>query len=635
MSQNLNPVQPTVQLDGETISFESLVLEQSMNSCHRFEVVCEFMSQKEMWSETPQKFMNRIGSRALIKFEHQDSGTPYEFSGWVTDVRINAWESEPDYYYMNHRSNRVHIIGEGDIVKLDGSRGMDSFVDSQLKAIVTQSTQNGGVPLDCNPDFGGTIPYVMRYQESVFEFLNRLSSTYNEMFFFDGKTIHFGQPNKTPEVTLYFDHDVFSLSTRATALPHVVSAYDYIHDSDKEICEKGPKNSAVGLLSDVTGKADQIFSGDQELIASQSPVTSNSDLQTLAGKKSKSIDGSMLSVEGQTRTCQVVLGGVVEILFPSEMGVPSLGRYRIVELVHKVDKSGNYSNHFVGTPAKNEFVTHRYLGSVKAYPEMAYVISNADPKGLGRVQVQFEWQKRVGKNTNWIRVQTPDAGGSGMTNRGMVFIPEVDDQVMVGFEFGDPSRPYVMGSVFSGKTGKGGGSGNNTRSIITKSGHRLVFSDDKGGGWSILIADDNGNSIELSTSQKTILIKSLEEIKLVSKNITLEADEYIKQKSGKDFEVSVGGSFSHSVEKDNSVSIKGKAETTVEKDRKLTINAKSEVSVSKDAKCSVSGKLDLSADKDAKLEFGGKLNCETTKDCTINSKGKAYLTGGSNVYVGK
>ena len=55
MSQNLNPVQPKVLLDGENISFESLVLEQSMNSCHRFEVVCEFMSQNEMWQQTPQK----------------------------------------------------------------------------------------------------------------------------------------------------------------------------------------------------------------------------------------------------------------------------------------------------------------------------------------------------------------------------------------------------------------------------------------------------------------------------------------------------------------------------------------------------------------------------------------------------
>lgn len=92
------------------------------------------------------------------------------------------------------------------------------FVDCQLKAIVLQSTQKFGVTVECEPNFNGVIPYVMRYQESVFEFLNRLSSTYNEMFFYDGKTVIFGQPKKSPEVVLTFDYDVFSLCTRDSAV---------------------------------------------------------------------------------------------------------------------------------------------------------------------------------------------------------------------------------------------------------------------------------------------------------------------------------------------------------------------------------------------------------------------------------
>ena len=224
MLLNLNPVHPTVRLDGEIIHFESLVLEQSMNSCHRFEVVCEFLSQHEMWRQTPQNLMNRIGARTTIVFEHRDSGTPYEFFGWVTDVRTDS---------------HVHFIGEGDVVKLDGTRGMDSFVDCQLATIVSQSTQNVDIPVDCNPDFNGVIPYMMRYQESVFGFLNRLSSTYNEMFFYDGKTLHFGQPKKSSEVTLFYDHDIFCLTTKAKVVPHHVAAYDYIHDGDAEVYAEG------------------------------------------------------------------------------------------------------------------------------------------------------------------------------------------------------------------------------------------------------------------------------------------------------------------------------------------------------------------------------------------------------------
>lgn len=632
MSQNLNPVQPTVQLDGETISFESLVLEQSMNSCHHFEVVCEFMSQKEMWSQTPQKFMSKIGARASIKFEHQDSGTPYEFSGWVTDVRIDAWESEPDYFYANHRSNRVHFIGEGDIVKLNGARGMDSFVDKQLKAIVNEATKDGGISVDCNPDYSGVIPYVMRYRETVFDFLNRLSSTYNEMFFFDGKTLHFGQPKNSSEVTLYFDHDVFSLSSRASAVPNKFSAYDYIYDGDIVTLEKNSKASASGLLSNVIGNAEKLFQ-DEELVASPSPVTSTSDLKSLESKRTKTVDGFMLNIEGQTRTCQVVLGGIVEVLFPSEMNVPSMGKFRVIEIVHKVDKSGNYSNRFIGTPEKSEFVTQNYLGSVKAYPEMAYVKSNKDPKKLGRVQVQFEWQKRVGKNTNWIRVQTPDAGGSGRNNRGILFIPEDGDQVMIGYEFGDPNRPYVMGSVFSGQFGKGGDEKNKFHTILTKSGRKITFNDADDGG--IIIEDAKGCSIELNVKDKKITIIAPEDILLQSKNITLEAKENITVKAGKDYEKKIDGKSNVEIGKDSTRKVKGKYTETIEKDASSTIKGKQETKISKDHTKKVSGKMDLSVTKDCKADIKGKMTCDVLKDAKISSKTKGYFTALSNVYLGK
>ncbi|MFR3711718.1 MAG: phage baseplate assembly protein V [Phocaeicola plebeius] len=47
-----------------------------------------------------------------------------------------------------------------------------------------------------------------------------------------------------------------------------------------------------------------------------------------------------------------------------------------------------------------------------------------------------------------------------MNKQGFVFIPEKDDIVLVGFRYDDPKRPFVMGSLFNGKTGTGGDSGN-------------------------------------------------------------------------------------------------------------------------------------------------------------------------------
>ncbi len=59
-----------------------------------------------------------------------------------------------------------------------------------------------------------------------------------------------------------------------------------------------------------------------------------------------------------------------------------------------------------------------------------------------------------------------------------VFIPEVGDQVLLGFRHGDPARPYVMGSLFNGTTGNGGGSNNSIKSLKTRSGISVILNDD-------------------------------------------------------------------------------------------------------------------------------------------------------------
>ncbi len=89
---------------------------------------------------------------------------------------------------------------------------------------------------------------------------------------------------------------------------------------------------------------------------------------------------------------------------------------------------------------------------------------------------------------------TPDAGKSRnvSSNRGFVFIPEVGDQVLLGFRHGDPARPYVMGSLFNGSTGGGGGQGNKCKSLTTRSGSSLKLDDSDG---SVTLHDKGGVSM--------------------------------------------------------------------------------------------------------------------------------------------
>jgi uncharacterized protein involved in type VI secretion and phage assembly len=129
----------------------------------------------------------------------------------------------------------------------------------------------------------------------------------------------------------------------------------------------------------------------------------------------------------------------------------------------------------------------------------------------------------------------------------MVTIPEDGDLVMLGFEYGDPSRPYVTGSLFSEKTGAGGGDGNKTKSITTRSGSTVTLDDDKGnvmikdkhGADSTITLDGEKNivvnadlSILLTSGQSSILLKKDGSIDITGVNITINGSTNSTMQSG-------------------------------------------------------------------------------------------------------
>lgn len=139
------------------------------------------------------------------------------------------------------------------------------------------------------------------------------------------------------------------------------------------------------------------------------------------------------------------------------------------------------------------------------------VVDVHDPEQQGRVQVRLPWVVDSGGGYQaWARLATLMAGAG----RGSWFIPDVDDEVLLAFEGGDPHRPYVVGSLWNGKDQppEQMGAGNDVRTIRTRSGvtirmtdarhasltletpagQRVVLSDDPG---AIVVEDANGNRV--------------------------------------------------------------------------------------------------------------------------------------------
>jgi uncharacterized protein involved in type VI secretion and phage assembly len=144
------------------------------------------------------------------------------------------------------------------------------------------------------------------------------------------------------------------------------------------------------------------------------------------------------------------------------------------------------------------------------------ITNNQDPEGLGRVKVRFPWLSDSDESW-WARVAAPMAG----KERGLYFLPEVDDEVLVAFEQGDLRFPYVLGGLWNdpNKPPETNDDGkNNKRTIKSRSG-MIIRLDDTEGSEKLEISDKNNkNSIVIDVANNTITITADADISIESKN---------------------------------------------------------------------------------------------------------------------
>jgi len=156
------------------------------------------------------------------------------------------------------------------------------------------------------------------------------------------------------------------------------------------------------------------------------------------------------------------------------------------------------------------------------YP--ALVSDIKDPNGTGRVKVTLPWSPDTGSDRYeaWARVATFMGGN----NRGSWFIPDVNDEVVLAFEGGDPRRPYVLGALWNGSDSPpqsmDGSGQNNLKVLRSRNGVKITLDDSSGqencivetpggqrvtlhdGPGSVEVVDSNGNSVKMQSSGITV-----------------------------------------------------------------------------------------------------------------------------------
>jgi Uncharacterized protein conserved in bacteria len=189
----------------------------------------------------------------------------------------------------------------------------------------------------------------------------------------------------------------------------------------------------------------------------------------------------------------------------------------------------------------------RFLGIT-----IGIVTNNQDPDGLGRIKVRLPYLSDEDES-HWARVVTPMAGN----DRGLYFLPEVDDEVLVAFEQGIVEFPYVLGSLWNGKDkapeanddGK-----NNFRTLKSRSGHVIRFDDTEGSEKIEIIDGAKKTSITISSSDGSI-------------NIVADADVTIQSSNGK---LTLSG---------NGIEIKSQAGVKIEASQNMDLQAGSQLNI--------------------------------------------------------
>jgi uncharacterized protein involved in type VI secretion and phage assembly len=158
-----------------------------------------------------------------------------------------------------------------------------------------------------------------------------------------------------------------------------------------------------------------------------------------------------------------------------------------------------------------------------------------DPERLGRVRVAFPTLED--QESDWARIVTPMGGKS----RGFHFRPEVDDEVLVAFEAGDPRRPYVLGAMWSKPDAPPPDDGtqkNNWRFIVSRAGHKLIFND-TAGSETIEIIDFTGKRrlIIDSAGKKIQVIAEEGDVEVSAKNGTVKVTARTIQVEGTTVEI--------------------------------------------------------------------------------------------------
>lgn len=370
----------------------------------------------------------------------------------------------------------------------------------------------------------------------------------------DGRTVNFKKPiKKDPAATLDASTDLKSFSVRAAGVrPSSVTVEGWDKDTLATLRGAASSTTAPMASSDLADLAAGSPAGD--IVTNGLGVGSQNEADTLAQAIYDRASFAAVTARGTVAgvASRVDIGGTVAI---SNAG-PLSGTYPVTAVEHVYrPRSGFVTRFSSGDRHPSSLVdalghgggSPTYAGSAHIRSGMAIgVVTNIkDPENKGRVRVRLSGTDSSSQ-TDWARVVAVGGGAK----RGGVWIPEVDDEVLVAFEGSDSRQPVVIGGLYGRNTmpdtvikeGKlqtrtfTSGLGHVVglydgdepadqaiRMVLAGSEHSLMLSKEK-----LAATVPSGTPVEIVAGDTSVKITKAGDITLQGTNITIKATAQIK-----------------------------------------------------------------------------------------------------------
>ncbi len=534
-----NPVvMVTLTIDGkgflDNATFETH-LTQHTNAHDEFTIIVNDTAIDDFKGQVMKNSQELLGQNITIHF-HQYGSVIYTFRGIIAHI-CNKKNQGGGY-------GKLHISGYAPSIVLDGGKTCQSYENKTLPEIIKEATeeypQESQIHIEGLINNEEKIPYTVQYNESDYQFIQRLAKRYGEFFYYNGTQFIFGsRAQKT--ITLYEGGDLREVEFELLLKPQKFNYLSYNSQMTRTEV-KGSEQTETQYKENpfqftAIKASEKVFAKTTDQTYGALPDEFRGDYLKDAVQREKESREQLMQVRGRSRNPHVHIGCFVKLIDIN--GLP-METYRVIDVTH-YQGEGIYYNEFVAIP--DVFVAYYYDEQAlpKAEQQPARVIDNNDPEGWGRVRVQFIWQEKHQTKTPWIRVVQPHTGA----DKGFYFIPEIGEEVWVDFEDQNAERPFVVGSNYNGKEfSKYHTAGNDKKVIHTRSGTKIILNDGEG---SVFIEDPSGNTY-LMDGQGNINVSA-------PKNISFSAGENVNIKAGTNCIMEIGNDLFTTVQNNHKLEV--------------------------------------------------------------------------------